>query len=317
MTAKMVAVGYASKPADIGRAGRSSSSRRRCRSQAIATCWCACAGGAPSIRSTSRCACASRAPRPQPRHPRDRTRPASSRASGTDCRLFRPGDQVYYAGNINRPGTNAPFHLVDERIVGHAPKSLSFAEAAALPLTTLTAWELLFDRIGVQARRRADRRSLLIVGGAGGVGSIAIQLARKLTGLSVIATASRPQTQDLGAEPRRAPCHRPQQAVRPAAEGGGLCRRRHRLWRSTGHRTQRRADHGGRIASEAASALIEAMDSLKAFDTAQLWSKCVSIHPELMFTRSTLRHARHDRAASPARARRPTLVDRGVAAHDA
>jgi zinc-binding alcohol dehydrogenase family protein len=114
---------------------------------------------------------------------------------GTDCRLFRPGERVYYAGNVNRPGTNAPFHLVDERIVGHAPKSLSFAEAAALPLTTITAWELLFDRIGVKRGEGVDRRSLLIVGGAGGVGSIAIQLARKLTGLSVIATASRPETQ--------------------------------------------------------------------------------------------------------------------------
>src|SRR5581483_8503904 len=86
-------------------------------------------------------------------------------------------------------------HLVDERIVGQKPKSLSFAEAAALPLTTITAWELLFDRIGVKRGEGADHRSLLIVGGAGGVGSIAIQLARKLTGLSVIATASRPETQ--------------------------------------------------------------------------------------------------------------------------
>ena len=151
-------------------------------------------------------------------------RRASSRRSGRDCSLFKPGDHVYYAGNINRPGTNAPFHLVDERIVGRKPKSLSFAEAAALPLTTLTAWELLFDRIGVKRGEGADRRSLLVVGGAGGVGSIAIQLARKLTGLSVIATASRPQTQDwvqgLGAHH----VDRPQQAVRAAAEGGRLRR---------------------------------------------------------------------------------------------
>ena len=126
-------------------------------------------------------------------------------AVGRGCSLFKPGDHVYYAGNINRPGTDAPFHLVDERIVGRKPKSLAFAQAAALPLTTLTAWELLFDRIGVKRGEGADRRSLLIVGGAGGVGSIAIQLARKLTGLSVIATASRPQTQDWVQGPRRAP----------------------------------------------------------------------------------------------------------------
>jgi len=125
-------------------------------------------------------------------------------AVGRDCSLFKPGDHVYYAGNINRPGTNAAFHLVDERIVGRKPKSLGFAQAAALPLTTITAWELLFDRIGVKRGERADHRSLLVVGGAGGVGSIAIQLARKLTALTVIATASRPQTQDwvrsLGAQ---------------------------------------------------------------------------------------------------------------------
>src|SRR5215470_18094589 len=125
-------------------------------------------------------------------------------AVGRDCSLFRPGDHVYYAGNINRPGTNAAFHVVDERIVGHKPKSLGFAPAAALPLTTITAWELLFDRIGVKRGEGADQRSLLLVGGAGGVGSIAIQLARKLTGLIVIATASREQTRDwvkgLGAQ---------------------------------------------------------------------------------------------------------------------
>src|SRR5499427_3230299 len=125
-------------------------------------------------------------------------------AVGRDCSLFEPGDHVYYAGNINRPGTNATFHLVDERIVGRKPKSLGFAQAAALPLTTITAWELLFDRIGVKRGEGADRRSLLVVGGAGGVGSIAIQIARQLTGLTVIATASRAESADwcreLGAD---------------------------------------------------------------------------------------------------------------------
>src|ERR1700712_3573753 len=123
-------------------------------------------------------------------------------ACGPEVTLFKVGDEVFYAGDLNRPGTNAEFHLVDERIVGPKPKTLSFAEAAALPLTTITAWEALFDRIGAVPGKSVDPRTLLIVGGAGGVGSILIQLARRLTGLPVVATASRPATQkwclDLG-----------------------------------------------------------------------------------------------------------------------
>lgn len=122
---------------------------------------------------------------------------------GPDVSLFKPGDEVFYAGSIQRQGTNAEFHLVDERIVGRKPKTLSFAQAAALPLTSITAWELLFDRLGAVRDKRDDPRTLLIVGGAGGVGSILIQLARRLTGLTVVATASRPESQkwclDLGA----------------------------------------------------------------------------------------------------------------------
>src|SRR4030088_2740947 len=124
-------------------------------------------------------------------------------AAGPDVSLFNPGDEVFYAGSIQRQGTNSEFHLVDERIVGAKPKTLSFAQAAALPLTSITAWELLFDRLGAVPGRSVDPRTLLIVGGAGGVGSILIQLARRLTGLTVVATASRPETQkwcrDLGA----------------------------------------------------------------------------------------------------------------------
>ncbi|MBM3482037.1 MAG: zinc-binding alcohol dehydrogenase family protein [Alphaproteobacteria bacterium] len=114
-------------------------------------------------------------------------------AAGAGVRRFRPGDQVYYAGSLVRPGSNAEFQAVDERIVGRKPKSLSVAEAAALPLTTITAWELLFDRLGV-VRGGGRGQSLLVVGGAGGVGSILIQLARELTQLTIIATASRPET---------------------------------------------------------------------------------------------------------------------------
>jgi NADPH2:quinone reductase len=124
-------------------------------------------------------------------------------AVGADVTLFKPGDEVFYAGSIQRQGTNSEFHLVDERIVGRKPKSLSFAQAAALPLTSITAWELLFDRLAAVPGKSVDPRTLLIMGGAGGVGSILIQLARRLTGLTVVATATRPESQkwclDLGA----------------------------------------------------------------------------------------------------------------------
>lgn len=117
-------------------------------------------------------------------------------ATGPEATVFKPGDAVFYAGAVNRQGTNAEFHLVDERIVGAKPKSLGFAEAAALPLTAITAWETLFDRLRVDIPVSGALPAVLIVGGAGGVGSIATQLARQLTDLTVIATASRPETQD-------------------------------------------------------------------------------------------------------------------------
>lgn len=116
-------------------------------------------------------------------------------AVGPDVTLFKVGDPVYYAGSITRPGTNAELHLVDERIVGHKPASLDFANAAALPLTAITAWEALFDRLGISPKGDHAGRSVLIIGGAGGVGSIGIQLAKVLAGLTVIATASRPESQ--------------------------------------------------------------------------------------------------------------------------
>lgn len=116
------------------------------------------------------------------------------RAVGSEVTLFKPGDAVWHAGAIGRPGTNAELHAVDERIVGRKPSSLSFAEAAALPLTAITAWELLFDRLQV-AQGGGDGDAILVTGAAGGVGSILVQLARELTGLTVIGTASRPETQ--------------------------------------------------------------------------------------------------------------------------
>jgi zinc-binding alcohol dehydrogenase family protein len=124
------------------------------------------------------------------------------RAVGDQVTLFKPGDCVMYAGSLVRPGTNSELHLVDERIVGPMPASLSFEEAAALPLTSITAWELLFDRLGVR-EGKDPAGTLLVIGGAGGVGSILVQLARQLTGLTIVATASRPETQawvrELGA----------------------------------------------------------------------------------------------------------------------
>jgi len=125
------------------------------------------------------------------------------KAVGAEVTLFQPGDRVFYAGAINRAGANSELHVVDERIVGRMPSSLSFADAAALPLTAITAWELLFERLQVSEGRDNKGQTLLVVGAAGGVGSILVQLARQLTGLTVIGTASRPETQawvrELGA----------------------------------------------------------------------------------------------------------------------
>lgn len=114
-------------------------------------------------------------------------------AAGDRVSRFHPGDEVFYAGSIDRPGTNAQLHAVDERIVGPKPSTLDFTEAAALPLTAITAWEALFDRFRLG---RDSEGTLLVLGGAGGVGSILIQLAKELTSMTVIATASRPETVD-------------------------------------------------------------------------------------------------------------------------
>ncbi|HZZ48523.1 MAG TPA: zinc-binding alcohol dehydrogenase family protein [Pseudonocardia sp.] len=118
-------------------------------------------------------------------------------AVGPEVSLFEVGDEVYYAGNYTRPGTNSEFHLVDERITGHKPAGLDFAAAAALPLTTITAWETLFDRF---ALTRDSSGTLLVMGAAGGVGSMVVQLARALTSLTVIGSASRPESQDWATE---------------------------------------------------------------------------------------------------------------------
>lgn len=123
--------------------------------------------------------------------------------TGREVRRFRAGDAVYFAGDITRAGANSELCIVDERLAGAKPRTLDFAQAAAMPLTLLTAYEALFQRMGLSAGG-GDGKRLLVVGGAGGVGSIAIQLAKVLTKLTVIATASRPESrawvQRLGAD---------------------------------------------------------------------------------------------------------------------
>lgn len=202
-------------------------------------------------------------------------------AAGPEARLFRPGDEVYYAGSIKRAGTNAQFHLVDERIVGRKPRNLSFAEAAALPLTALTAWELLFEHIGVKPGPEADRRSLLVIGGAGGVGSIAIQIARRLTGLTVIATASRSATRDwcLSMGAHHVVDH--SQPMRPQLAAAGFASVDIVLGLVASDRHL--PDIAAFIAPFGRLGLI---DDIKGFDLTAFKSKSVSIHWEFMFTRS-------------------------------
>ncbi len=124
-------------------------------------------------------------------------------AAGSEATLFKPGDEVFYAGDVTRPGCNSEYHLVDERIVGRKPRALDFAQAAAIPLTAITAWEGFFHRMRIDPEGRHRGASILLIGGAGGVGSIGIQLAR-LAGLKAIATASRPESiawaKSLGAD---------------------------------------------------------------------------------------------------------------------
>jgi NADPH2:quinone reductase len=202
------------------------------------------------------------------------------RAAGPDVTLFKPGDEVFYSGVINRQGTNAEFHLVDERIVGAKPKSLDFAAAAALPLTSITAYETLFDRLKVTDPVSGAARSILIIGGAGGVGSIAIQIARALTDLTVIATASRPETQEwvreLGAH--HVVDHSKPIAPQVAALGIGAPG----FVFSTTNTDSHVADIVEAIAPQGRFALI---DDPKTLDVVPFKRKAASVHWELMFTR--------------------------------
>jgi zinc-binding alcohol dehydrogenase family protein len=200
---------------------------------------------------------------------------------GPEVTLFKPGDHVWYAGAIARAGSNSELQLVDERIVGKMPASLDFAAAAALPLTSLTAWEMLFDRLAIRPNKKATGESLLIIGAAGGVGSIMIQLARRMTGLTVIGSASRPETQSwitqLGA-------HHVIDHTQPMTEELkriGVPNPNYVV--SLTHTDQHYPQIVEAIAPQGKFGLIDDPDMI---DVRMLKRKSISLHWELMFTRS-------------------------------
>ena len=203
------------------------------------------------------------------------------KAVGEKVSLFNVGDRVYYAGDLTRAGSNAEFQLVDERIVGKAPVSLSDAEAAALPLTSITAWELLFDRLQVPRTKDAKPASLLVIGAAGGVGSILVQLAKQLTNLTVVGTASRADSvkwlNELGVE-----------HVLDHSKGLDAQRTEHNLAEfdyviSLTHTDQHLDEIIKVIKPQGKLALI---DDPASFDILKLKRKSISLHWEFMYTRS-------------------------------
>jgi len=219
------------------------------------------------------------------------------KAVGPAVTLFKPGDAVYYAGSNQRQGTNSELHLVDERIVGPKPAKLSFAQAAALPLTTITAWEAMFDRMGVSGTGADAGKRLLILGGAGGVGSIAIQLAKQRARLHVTASASRPESvawvKQLGADATV-------DHTKPLAEQLGgecdyvlICTNTDPVFAAL----PKLAKPQGRICS--------IVRTLQPVDLAPLQEKSLTFAWEGMFTRSTFQtvdmQAQHDLLAEAAR----------------
>ncbi|WP_041523652.1 zinc-binding alcohol dehydrogenase family protein [Gilvimarinus agarilyticus] len=209
-------------------------------------------------------------------------------ATGDQAQWFNVGDKVWYAGDITRAGSNAEYQLVDERIVGAKPQSLSDADAAALPLTGITAWELLFDRLDFTPRGSSESEAgkpqarILIVGAAGGVGSILTQLAAKLTNAVVIGTASREQTQQwveaLGAD-HVINHHQPMQ---PQLAELGIENVSHVI--SLTHTDQHFEQLVEVLAPQGKLALID--DPALPLDVMKLKRKSLSLHWELMFTRA-------------------------------
>lgn len=215
------------------------------------------------------------------------------KAVGDKVTRFKVGDQVWYAGAINRPGSYAELQLVDERIVGPMPATLDFAQAAAMPLTTLTAWELLFDRLKVQQVDPTANNRLLVIGAAGGVGSILLQLARQLTGLTIIATASRPETADWV---RQQGAHHVINHHQPWAEqlnALGIEDVTHVIGLNATDSYLKQIIEV--LRPEGQLALI---DDPKSLDIVPFKVKALSVHWELMFTRSLFQtrtlHRQHD-----------------------
>lgn len=202
-------------------------------------------------------------------------------AVGPECRLYAPGDAVWYAGAVDRPGTNAEYHLVDERIVGPKPATLDFEEAAAMPLTTITAWEALFDRLDVERPVPGAAPMVLVIGGAGGVASMAVQLLRARTDLIVVATAKRPESREwlVGMGAHHVIDH--SRPLAPQIEALGLGRPGHVF--STTHTGDHLADIVELIAPQGRLALIDDPENL---DVMALKRKGVSLHWENMFARS-------------------------------
>jgi zinc-binding alcohol dehydrogenase family protein len=202
-------------------------------------------------------------------------------AVGPEVTLFKPGDEVYYAGDVTRQGSNSELQLVDERIAAKKPKSLDFAQAAAIPLTAITAWEAYFDRMKIDPAGAHRGRSLLIIGGAGGVGSIGIQIAKVVAGLKVIATASRHETvawaKELGAD--HVVDH--SKPLRPQIEALGL---KHVDYIANFNDTDRYWDQmGDLVAPQGAVCLIVGTKGPLAMDAVR--GKSASVCWELMFTR--------------------------------
>jgi len=231
------------------------------------------------------------------------------RAAGPLATRFKPGDRVWYAGDITRPGSNSELQAVDERIVGPMPTTLDFAEAASLPLTAITAWELLFDRLQVHAADPTENGVLLIVGAAGGVGSILTQLARQLTGLTVIGTASRDTSRDWvrsqGAH--HVINHREAWAPQLQALGIGEITYVVGLNDSASYLQQ----IAGVLRPEGKFALI---DDPATLDIRPFKTKSISVHWELMFTRPIFTTSSLDRQHALLR-RVAELVDRGDLKH--
>lgn len=201
-------------------------------------------------------------------------------AIGSGVKNFKVGDRVYYAGSIVRPGANAELHAVDERIAAVAPKTLDDSQAAALPLTTITAYELLFDRLRVP-KGGGEGRTLLITGGAGGVGSILIQLARQLTKLRVVATASRAETREwcLAQGAHTVIDHSKPLAAELKAAGIGEVDMVASLTQTEQHYAQI-------IESLKPQGQLAVIDDMKMLDAMPLKTKCISLHWEMMFARS-------------------------------